>query len=336
MHKSRRARVERSVKNIGKMKGGDPKEVLPEGAAKGQARGSEEVRGAGRRRGAQTGAGYDSLKVYFSAIRKCPLLTGAEELELAGLIASGDAGARERMIEANLRLVVNIAKRYLHRGLAIQDLIEEGNIGLIKAVERYKASKGCRFSTYATYWIRQAMERAINNQADIVRVPVHVNTDMAKVARARSGFMSRFDREPTTVELTEETGLSGRYIKRIMKISKKSCSLDTPFQEEGDQTLSDRLEDETVPQPVDVIDDMRRLDKVMNWMEKLDEKEQRVLSMRFGLEDNEPKTLDSIGKSFGVTRERVRQIEIVALEKLRSAVLGMEPATGGSGGRAAV
>ncbi|MBW7957256.1 MAG: sigma-70 family RNA polymerase sigma factor [Deltaproteobacteria bacterium] len=280
---------------------------------------------AGKRRGRKEDreketTATDSVKVYFSGIKRFALLTSDEEKTLARKIAKGDTQARRKMIEANLRLVVNIAKRYLNRGLPLQDLIEEGNIGLIKSVERFKATKGCKFSTYATYWIKQAIERAIANQSSIVRLPIHVTADISKLTRANRELTRALKREPSLVELSEKTGLSGRYVKKLNTISKKSYSLEASFPDDTDQSLLDRLEDDRFPTPMEVIDDSRRVERINSWLGMLDENERTILKLRFGLEEDEPQTLESIGKSFGVTRERVRQIEVKALDKLKKII----------------
>lgn len=262
----------------------------------------------------------DSVKVYFSGIKKFNLLTSDEEKTLARRIAKGDMEARRQMIEANLRLVVNIAKRYLNRGLPLQDLIEEGNIGLIKSVERFKATKGCKFSTYATYWIKQAIERAIANQSSIVRLPIHVTADISKLTRANRELTRTLKREPSVVELSEKTGLSGRYVKKLNTISKKSYSLEATFPDDTDQSLLDRLEDDRFPTPMEIIDESRRVDRINGWLGMLDDNERTILRLRFGLDEDEPQTLVAIGKSFGVTRERVRQIEVKALDKLKKII----------------
>lgn len=263
----------------------------------------------------------DSVKIYFNGIRKFVLLTPQGEKSLARRIAKGDMEARRQMIEANLRLVVNIAKRYLNRGLPLQDLIEEGNIGLIKSVERFKATKGCKFSTYSTYWIKQAIERAIANQSSIVRLPIHVTADLSRISRANRELTRTLKREPSTVELSEKTGLTDKYVKKLNTISKKSYSLEASFPDDTDQSLLDRLEDDRFPAPVDVIDESRRQMRINGWLGELDDNERRILRLRFGLTDDEPQTLESIGKSFGVTRERVRQIEVKALDKLKKIII---------------
>ncbi len=259
----------------------------------------------------------DSLKFYFTSIKRYPLLTAKDEKQLAKRIARGDIAARQKMIESNLRLVVNIAKKYLNRGFPLQDLIEEGNIGLIKSAERFKAAKGCKFSTYATYWIKQSIERAIANQANVVRLPIHISADISKISRASRELMMTLNREPNFGELAERTGLSGRYVKKLDIISKKSYSLEAFLPDGSDQSLLDRLEDNTYPAPFELIDLARRSDKINNWLSRLEENERAIIRLRFGIGCKAPKTLEEIGISYGVTRERVRQIEVKALYKLK-------------------
>lgn len=283
----------------------------------------------GRKAGSQNRGGVydvsgakapDTVDIYFKSIRSIPLLTTTEERTLARLVARGDKEARRKMIEANLRLVINIAKRYLNRGLPLQDLIEEGNIGLIKSVERFRTSKGCKFSTYATYWIRQAIDRAIANQANTVRLPIHINTDLAKLTRAERALRVELNREPDIRELSERTGLSGRHVKKLTTVKKKSFSLDSTFSDENDQPLKDRIEDESCITPVEAVDRDERNEKVREWLSLLDENERKIITLRFGLDNNEPQTLEAVGKVFGVTRERVRQIEAKTLSKLRGVI----------------
>jgi len=259
----------------------------------------------------------DCVKVYFDGIKRFSLITFDEEKRLARKIALGDHAARKKMIESNLRLVVNIAKRYLNRGLPLQDLIEEGNIGLIKSVERFKATKDCKFSTYATYWIKQSVERAIANQSGTIRLPIHVSADMFKITRATRELTLTLKRPPSFQEITKKTGFSGRYVKKLSTIGKKCYSLESGFPEDSDTPLLERLEDERVATPMDIIDSGRRVERVRNWLNMLDEGEQKILKMRFGLGAEEPQTLEAIGRMFGVTRERVRQIEVKALGKLK-------------------
>ncbi|MEE9615086.1 MAG: RNA polymerase sigma factor RpoD/SigA [Thermodesulfobacteriota bacterium] len=260
-----------------------------------------------------------SIKAYFKGIRKFPVLSAAEERDLAGKIAGGDQEARKKMIEANLRLVVSIAKRRMYRGLPLQDLIEEGNIGLIKAVERFDGTRGCKFSTYATYWIRQAVERAIINQGKVVRLPIHVTTDINRMSKARRELKRTLEREPAEEELAGKMGVSGRYVRKLSTVIRKECSLDAVACEDCDQTLLDKLKDETFPAPFEYIGVEQRGVQIRAWLDLLECSEKEVISMRFGL-DGEPMTLEAVGKRFGVTRERIRQIETKALSKLRAIV----------------
>ncbi|HBR17869.1 MAG: hypothetical protein A3G39_02050 [Deltaproteobacteria bacterium RIFCSPLOWO2_12_FULL_43_16] len=265
-----------------------------------------------------TGITADSMQIYFRDIKKHPLLISSEEEKnLAKKIAKGNSKARNRMIEANLRLVINIAKRYMHRGLPLHDLIEEGNIGLIQAVEHFKPAKGCKFSTYATFWIRQAIERAIINQANVVRIPIHVAADISKLMKVTRELTVTLKRTPDTRELSEKTGLSGRYIKKLSMVVKKTCSLEAALADESDQSLLDLIEDDTVQQPVELINQSLRSETVQGWLQMLDDRERTVISRRFGFDKKESQTLQSIGKSIGVSRERIRQIEEKALNKLK-------------------
>lgn len=272
------------------------------------------------REGSEVSEGFstDSVKFYFNTIKKFPLLKPAEEKLLAKRISKGDQEARRRMIEANLRLVVNIAKKYMNRGFPLQDLIEEGNIGLIKSVERFRASKGCKFSTYATYWIKQSIERAIANQGNVVRLPIHVTADISKLCRATRELTMTLSRDPDWSELAERTGFSGRYVKKLDSIGKKSYSLEAALPDGSEQTLLDRLEDPALLPQLDLLDCKRKAERVNTWLAFLDENERNVIKLRFGIGNGGPETLEAIGKAFGVTRERVRQIEVKALGKLKS------------------
>ncbi len=289
-------------------------ESPPKGLFAAQAANEQETRG--RREVSST----DSLRFYFTSIKKYPLLTPKEEIQLAKLIAKGDHKARQRMIEANLRLVVNIAKRYMGRGFPLQDLIEEGNIGLIKSAEKFRTSKGCKFSTYATYWIKQSIERAIANQANVVRLPIHITADISKVTRASRELMMVLHREPDIRELAEKTGFSGRYVKKLDIVSKKSYSLEAFLPDGSGQSLLDRLEDETCLPALDLIERARRADRIKDWLGLLDKNESDIIRLRFGFDAGGMKTLEEIGREFGVTRERVRQIEVKALDKLKKIV----------------
>jgi len=259
----------------------------------------------------------DAIKLYLKEIQKTKLLTAEEERELARRISTGDMAARDRMIESNLRLVVKIAKRYMNRGLPFLDLIEEGNMGLIKAVERFKLSKECRFSTYATWWIRQSIERALVNQSRTIRLPVHVSDDINKFIKISRELVPQLNREPKVQEVAEAMGVEPRYIRRLMVLLKKTYSIEHPMGENNDYSLMDTIEDPSAIDPAILIEDLNKFSRVSDWLDTLTENEQEILALRFGLDDREPQTLDTIGRRFGVTRERIRQIEAKSLEKLR-------------------
>ncbi|OGQ57506.1 MAG: hypothetical protein A3J24_06865 [Deltaproteobacteria bacterium RIFCSPLOWO2_02_FULL_53_8] len=260
----------------------------------------------------------DSVTAYFNDLKRFPLLNPEEEKALTKRVAAGDKTARKQMIEANLRLVISIAKRYVARGLPLQDLIEEGNIGLIKSVERFKPSMGCRFSTYSTYWIRQAVERAIANQASTIRLPIHLSSDMSKLNRVARSLAVSLQRDPSLGELAEASGLSGRYVKKLNSITQKVYSLDASASGEEDEIpLSEKLPDEALLTPMEIIDEARRSDRIKLWLALLDDTERTIIRLRFGFDGEELHTLDAIGKLFGITRERVRQLEVKALARLR-------------------
>src|SRR6266568_968009 len=259
----------------------------------------------------------DAIKLYLREIQKTTLLTADDEKELAGRIAKGDKAARDKMIESNLRLVVKIAKRYINRGLPFLDLIEEGNMGLIKAVERFKLSKECRFSTYATWWIRQSIERALVNQSRTIRLPVHVSDDINKMLRVTRELVQKMNREPTIKEVADTLDVNVTYVRRLMVLLKKTYSIERHMGENNDYFLIDTIEDTSTVSPAALLEDLNKYELVSKWFETLSDGEKKILTLRFGLDDKEPQTLDTIGRSFGVTRERIRQIEAKSLEKLR-------------------
>src|SRR6185369_8904986 len=260
----------------------------------------------------------DAIKLYLREIQKTKLLTADEEKELAAKIDLGDKAARDRMIESNLRLVVKIAKRYINRGLPFLDLIEEGNMGLIKAVERFKLSKECRFSTYATWWIRQAIERALVNQSRTIRLPVHVSDDINRMLKNTRILSQSLQREPSVQEIAEAMNAKVPYVRRLMTLLRRTCSMETPIGDGNDFLLIDTIEDTSMVAPADLIENINRYEKISEHFDELTESERKILTLRFGLDDKEPQTLDTIGQSFGVTRERIRQIEAKSLEKLRN------------------
>ncbi len=273
----------------------------------------------------QSASAQDPVTAYFNGIKKFQLLTRKEEKLLARKIASGDKAARRRMIEGNLRLVISISRRYLNRGLPLLDLIEEGNVGLIKSVEKFRGAKGCKFSTYSTYWIRQSVERAIANQANTVRLPIHVSADIHRIGKAQRDLRLALCREPDVMEVAGRTGFSGRYIKKLDMITKKTCSLDESLpdgSQAGGATLLEKIPDTTRPAPHEALELARRSDRIQEWLQMLDKNERRIIRLRFGFARKGPATLQAIGKSFGVTRERVRQLEMRALGKLRRLMEG--------------
>ena len=259
----------------------------------------------------------DPVKVYLKEIGKVPLLTPEEEQELAKRMAEGDEEARKRMSEANLRLVVSIAKRYVGRGMLFLDLIQEGNLGLIKAVEKFDYHKGYKFSTYATWWIRQAITRAIADQARTIRIPVHMVETINKLIRVSRQLLQELGREPTPEEIAEEMDMPVDRVREILKISQEPVSLETPIGEEEDSHLGDFIQDEHIPVPADEAAHTLLREQLEKVMDTLSEREQKVLALRFGLEDGKPHTLEEVGREFQVTRERIRQIEAKALRKLR-------------------
>ena len=259
----------------------------------------------------------DPVRMYLKEIGQIKLLTTEEELELADRIEQGDEQAKATLAEANLRLVVSIAKRYVGRGMLFLDLIQEGNIGLMKAVDKFDVSKGYKFSTYATWWIRQAITRAIADQARTIRVPVHMVETINKLARVERQLTLELNREPTEEELSKKMGTSVEKIRDIYKISQEPVSLEIPIGEEDDSHLGDFIPDETNMSPEDFAINELLKDEISEVLLTLTEREEKVIRLRFGLEDGRPRTLEEVGQLFGVTRERIRQIEAKALRKLR-------------------
>ena len=259
----------------------------------------------------------DPVKIYLKEIGNYPLLSMDEEVELAKKIAEGDQYATDRLTESNLRLVVSIAKKYVGRGLSFLDLIQEGNLGLIKAVDKFDYSKGYKFSTYATWWIRQAITRSIADQSRTIRIPVHMSEVINKAYRISRSLLQELGREPTEEEIAKEMNLPVEKVREIMKISADPISLDTPIGEEDDSHLGDFIKDDTIMGPEDAAAYTMLQDQIQKLLTTLSEREQRVLILRFGLLDGRTRTLEEVGKEFNVTRERIRQIEAKALRKLR-------------------
>ena len=262
----------------------------------------------------------DPVRMYLKEIGRVPLLTAEEEVELAQRMEAGDESARHRLEEANLRLVVSIAKRYVGRGMLFLDLIQEGNLGLLKAVEKFDYSKGYKFSTYATWWIRQAITRAIADQARTIRIPVHMVETINKYIRISRQLLQELGHDPTPEEVAKHMGLSAPRVREIMKIAQEPVSLETPIGEEEDSHLGDFIEDEAALDPADAASMMLLKEQISEVLKTLAPREAEVLRLRFGLEDGRSRTLEEVGQSFGVTRERIRQIEAKALRKLRHPV----------------
>ena len=259
----------------------------------------------------------DPVRMYLKEIGKVPLLSAEEEIELAKKMEQGDENAKKRLAEANLRLVVSIAKRSVGRGMLFLDLIQEGNLGLIKAVEKFDYRKGYKFSTYATWWIRQAITRAIADQARTIRIPVHMVETINKLIRVSRQLLQELGREPTPEEIAEEMDMPVDRVREILKISQEPVSLETPIGEEEDSHLGDFIQDDNVPVPADAAAFTLLKEQLVEVLGTLTEREQKVLRLRFGLDDGRARTLEEVGKEFNVTRERIRQIEAKALRKLR-------------------
>jgi RNA polymerase sigma factor RpoS len=262
--------------------------------------------------------GLDAIKYYLKEIRRTPLLTFEQEQSLAKLIAQGDQDARARMIEANLRLVVAIGKKYINRGLPFSDIIEEGNLGLIRAVEKFQYQRGFKFSTYASWWIKQSIERAIVNQTRTIRLPVHIAEIVNSYMRANRQLTQKLGRDPSAEEVAKKMKVTVDKVRSISQVVRETYSLDMLIGDQEEDTLKDILQDTNALSPASFSDDIRRREHIDDWLKQLSVSEKKVVEMRFGLNDGEPMTLDSIGKEFGITRERVRQIETQALNKLRA------------------
>lgn len=259
----------------------------------------------------------DPVKMYLKDIGKVPLLSAEEEIELAKRMEAGDEAAKKKLAESNLRLVVSIAKRYVGRGMLFLDLIQEGNLGLLKAVEKFDYRKGYKFSTYATWWIRQAITRAIADQARTIRIPVHMVETINKLVRVQRQLLQELGREPSPEEIADNMDIPVERVREIQKISQEPVSLETPIGEEEDSHLGDFIQDESIPTPVEATNQTLLHEQLDDVVSTLTEREQRVIKLRFGWDDGRPRTLEEVGKEFNVTRERIRQIEAKALRKLR-------------------
>ena len=271
-------------------------------------------------------ASNDPVRMYLREIGKVPLLTAEQEVSLAKRIERGDMDAKNQLIQANLRLVVSIARRYANRGLTLLDLIQEGNLGLIRAVEKFDYRRGFKFSTYATWWIRQAVSRALADQARTIRIPVHMVETINKLIRVQRQLLQDLGREPTPEEIATDMGLTPDKVREIQKISQEPVSLENPVGDEGDSQLGDFIEDEQSVAPSDAVGELMQGEDLSRVLELLTSRERRVLEMRYGLTDGRPHTLEEVGVQFGVTRERIRQIEAKTLAKLRAYREAQQPA----------
>ncbi len=266
---------------------------------------------------------YDDIQVerlYMRDLRKLPVITVEEEKMYASKVAQGDPEARRKMIEANLRLVVKIARRYVNQGLSLLDLIEEGNIGLIKAVEKFDLAKECRFSTYATWWIKQSVERSIANHSRTIRLPVHVSSRVNRISKIINASVEKTGREPSLEEISAESGYRIDFVRNLFTMAIKTYSLESYIDENSKLTLEEVIPNPDNEEPLSILEHTKRMEEVASWLDTLNSDERKVIMLRFGLDGDEPQTLESIGKTFGVTRERIRQIEQKALNKLRKIV----------------
>ncbi len=269
------------------------------------------------RQGARTARNFDATQIYLNEIGFSPLLTPQEEVHFARLAMKGDEQGRKRMIESNLRLVVKIARRYVNRGLSLLDLIEEGNLGLIRAVEKFDPERGFRFSTYATWWIRQTIERAIMNQTRTIRLPIHVVKELNVYLRAARELTQKLDHEPTADEIAELLDKPIEDVKRMLGLNERVTSVDTPLGPDSDKSLLDTIPDQRVSDPAELLQDHDLRSSIDAWLDELSDKQREVLARRFGLRGFEAATLEEVGREIGLTRERVRQIQVEALRRLR-------------------
>ncbi len=280
--------------------------------------GEPDAAGSGKGEDQSSQTGLDAIKYYLKEIRKIPLLTFEQEQELGKRTAQGDEAARARMIESNLRLVVAIGKKYINRGLPFSDIIEEGNLGLIRAVEKFQYQRGFKFSTYASWWIKQAIERAIVNQSRTIRLPVHIAEAVFVYTRTVRQLTQELGREPSVEEIAKKAGTTSDKVRSISQVVRETYSLEMLVGDHEEDTLKEVLPDTNAVSPAGLSDDARRKEYIRKWLSQLSANEHKIIEMRYGLKSGEASTLDSIGKTFGITRERVRQIEVQALRKLRA------------------
>jgi RNA polymerase primary sigma factor/RNA polymerase nonessential primary-like sigma factor len=276
--------------------------------------------GSGGEEKGRRSEGLDTLKSYLREIRRSTLLTFKQEQQLGKRVMAGDEQARQQMIESNLRLVISIGKRYIHRGFPFSDIVEEGNLGLIKAVEKFNYKRGFRFSTYASWWIRQYIERAIINQGKLVRLPVHVVERLNRYLGKVEQLVQELGREPHSLEIAKKMKTTEEEVIDLKQLVRTTCSLDSPINDGADTCLRDVIEDPTCLSPADATEGVLRRTEMMGWVKELPEKEQTVIVSRFGLDGSEARTLEEIGREMGLTRERVRQIEMAALSRLRHTI----------------
>lgn len=260
----------------------------------------------------------DPVRMYINEITRTRLLTAFEEVALAKRIEKGDMTAKDRLIKANLRLVISIAKKYIGKGLVLLDLIQEGNLGLIKAVDKFDYKKGYKFSTYASWWIRQSITRAIDDHARTIRIPVHMVETINKLTRVQRQLLQKFEREPTINEIAENMNITPDRVREIMKISQEPISLETPLNEDEDIHIGDFIEDSKVEAPLDAVSFKLLQGQLQEFLDILTDRDRRIIQSRFGLQDGHPRTLEEVGREFGITRERIRQVEFKALDKLRN------------------
>jgi len=256
-------------------------------------------------------------KLYMKELSKLPVMSAIEEITYAEKMIEGDLEAKRKLVEANLRLVIKISRRYVNQGLSNLDLIEEGNIGLIRAVEKFDLSRKCRFSTYATWWIKQSIERAIANSSRTIRLPIHISSRIYKISRIVNNYMDKEGREPLPEDIARETGLPIDFVNNLFSLIIKTCSLETIIDEDGKLRLEDVLPNTSYEEPLAALEQAKRVEEIASWLDTLNNDEKKVIILRYGLDGDEPQTLETIGKIFGVTRERIRQIEQKALNKLR-------------------
>lgn len=316
--KAKRGRPTKAAQQAKAEKEAADKQDKPETAAEAKKREAKQAAGVRPVKDADATSNFDATQLYLSEIGFSPLLSAEEEVHFARMAQRGEEAGRKRMIESNLRLVVKISRRYLNRGLSLLDLIEEGNLGLIRAVEKFDPERGFRFSTYATWWIRQTIERAIMNQTRTIRLPIHVVKELNVYLRAGRELAQKLDHEPSAEEIADLLDKPIEDVKRMLKLNERVTSVDTPLSVDSDKTVLDTIADQKVSDPQSLLQDSDMRDSINAWLLELSEKQREVISRRFGLLGHEPSTLEMVGHEIGLTRERVRQIQVEALKRLRA------------------